>query len=142
MKAAFLLLVFSLNTLVGFACAMGIDVGFNTGHHHEDEEVTEIHEHAGSKMHHHHEDQESRHSHKNGPDDCCHDKVVKISQADKSIPPVLKIFNPVFFTAFIAVFQSVDVSYSSQVNISNKYFVLGHHPPIADIRIAIHSFLI
>ncbi len=45
-KAAFLIGVFSLNTVIGFACAIGIDIGFNTAHHHDDEatEVT-IHVH-------------------------------------------------------------------------------------------------
>ena len=34
LKAALLLLVFGLNTIIGFACAVGVDMGFNTSHHH------------------------------------------------------------------------------------------------------------
>ncbi|WP_285059774.1 hypothetical protein [Pedobacter ginsengisoli] len=33
MKAAFLLVVFSLNTFTGFACAVGMEMNFNKGHH-------------------------------------------------------------------------------------------------------------
>ena len=35
-KALFLLATFSLNTVVGFACSLGIDMGFNSGHHHHE----------------------------------------------------------------------------------------------------------
>ncbi len=140
LKAAFLILVFSLNTVVGFACAIGVDMGFNTTHHHK-EEATEIHVHAdGSK--HHHEKKEHKHSKKDGKDDCCNDKVLKILQTDKSIPQASKLLSPVFFTAFALLYYDINIYYPSQVNVSNKYFVRGHHPPIPDIRIAIQSFQI
>ena len=52
LKAAFLLIIFSMNMLVGFSCAVGVDMGFNTAHHHEGE-ATELHVHADGKKHHH-----------------------------------------------------------------------------------------
>jgi len=81
LKAAFLMIVFSLNTLIGFACAVGINMGFNTSHHHEDE-ATEavVHIHKDGKKHVHHEDakhhdgSDKDHA-KNGKDNCCNDKV-------------------------------------------------------------------
>ena len=44
------MIVFSLNTIIGFACAVGIDMGFNSTDHH-DEEATEtsVHIHADGK---------------------------------------------------------------------------------------------
>jgi hypothetical protein len=50
--ASFLLTIFSVNTVVGFACSVGIDMGFNSKHHH-DEESTEavVHIHADGKKH-------------------------------------------------------------------------------------------
>ena len=33
LKAAFLLIVFALNTVLGFACSMGLDMGYNKSHH-------------------------------------------------------------------------------------------------------------
>lgn len=140
LKAAFLLIIFSLNMFVGFACAVGVDMGFNTTHHHE-EEATEVHVHADGKKH-HHEKAEDKHSHKGGNDDCCNDKVIKLSQVDKAVPQTAKLLSPVFFTAFVVTYYNINISYPSQLNTSNKYFVRGHHPPIPDIRIAIQSFQI
>jgi hypothetical protein len=142
LKAALLLVVFGLNTVVGFACAMGADMGFNSSHHH-DEEATEVHVHKDGKMHHH---EKATHSHaqkhKDKKDDCCNDSVIKISQADKSVPQSNAIINPVFFTAFIASCYHIDILYPSQVTRSIRYFVRNYHPPISDIRIAIQSFQI
>lgn len=140
LKAALLLIIFGLNMLVGFACAIGVDMSFNTNHHHQ-EEATEIHVHADGKKH-HHKKVENKHAKKGGKDDCCGDKVVKIAQADKAVPQAAKILSPVFINAFLASYYNLNTTYASQVNTSTKYFVRGHHPPIPDIRIAIRSFQI
>ena len=166
LQAAFLLTVFALNTIVGLACSMGVDMGFNTTHHHDDEEKeVSVHIHADGKKNNHHEEakdilanvdaaaktplhhdeaEEQHHDKKDGSkkDDCCNDKVVKISQTDKAIAHSNTLLHPVFFTAFISAYYNIDVTYPSQVTTSIKYFVRGHHPPIPDIRIAIQSFQI
>ena len=144
MKAVFLLLVFAMNTLVGFACAVGLDMGFNSIHHH-DEEAIEVHIHANGKKHiHHNKVQGHHHGNKTASktDNCCNDKVVKISQEDKAIPQSYTILNPVFFSSFSASYYNIDIIYPSQVATSVKYFVRNYHPPIPDIRIAIRSFQI
>lgn len=147
-KAAFLIIVFSLNTMVGFACAIGIDMGFNKTHHEEEttEAVVHIHKDGKKHVHHneagkHHDETSNHHKAKDGKDNCCNDKVIKITQLDKSIPQSLSAINPIFFTTFISSFYNIDVLFTSQ-NISIKYFVRSHHPPIPDIRIAIQSFQI
>lgn len=140
LKAALLIIIFGFNTVVGFACAIGIDLGYNT-YHHMDEEAMEMSHHSDVEDH-HHEKKEHKHP-KNGPeDDCCKDIVLKIVKADKAVPQVAKLLSPVFFTAFVAVYSNINISYPSQINTFNKYYVLGHHPPIPDIRIAIQSFQI
>ena len=139
-KAAFMLLIFSLNMFIGFACAVGVDMGFNK-HHHDEEKAVSIHTHVNSKKH-HHEDAEHKHKDSDKKDDCCNDKVLKIFQTDKAVPQFAKILSPIFNTDFVPVYYSIIVSYPSQVSTSNKYFVRGHHPPIHDIRIAIQSFQI
>ena len=133
LKAVFLLITFSLNTVIGFACT----IGFNKPHH--PEEKATVHVHADGKKHYH-----KKKTHKNADkkDDCCNDKVVKIAQADKAIPDGIKLLNPVFFTAYLAAYLAINISFPSQVNTFHKYFVRGHHPPISDIRIAIQSFQI
>ena len=151
LKAAFLLIVFFLNTIVGFACAVGIDMGFNSTHHH-DEEVTETsaHVHAGEKKHIHHneatkhqnEADNEHHKSKDNKDNCCNDMVTQIAQFDKSVPYSLSVINPIFFITFVSLFYNSDILFSSQVTPSVKYFVRNYHPPIPDLRIAIQSFLI
>ena len=137
-KAAFLLIVFSLNMMVGFACSIGMDMGFNTRHHHG--EATAIHVHADGKKHHHKKTQHRHTDKKDKKEGCCNDRVLKISQADKAVPQATKLLNPVFFTAFVATYYNFNISYPPQVSTSNKYLVRGHHPPTPDIRIAIQSF--
>jgi len=148
-KAAFLMIVFSVNTVIGFACAIGIDMGFNTTHHH-DEEVPEaiVHIHADGKKHVHHQqakhhDEVDKDHHKDGKDNCCNDKVIKFNEVDKSASHSLNLsVNPIFFTTFLASFYSIKFFYTSYIDTGIKYFVRSHHPPIPDIRIAISSFQI
>ncbi len=101
-KAAFLLIVFSLNTIVGFACSLGLDMGYNSTHHGEDA-ATEavVHIHKDGKKHIHHgkkksnskdnshrqgEERETKavlHIHKDGKRHIHHEKKVSHSH-DKS----------------------------------------------------------
>lgn len=140
-KAAFLLIVFSLNTVIGFACAVGINMGFNSHHHEESAiEVTENHHH--DKSHHHEEADVHHHKASNEKDNCCNDGVMKFQQVDKNIATSFSLINPLFFTSFLASYYNIDIL-SSRNKISEiKYFVRSHHPPIPDIRVAIQSFQI
>ena len=154
-KAALLLLVFSLNTIMGFACAIGLDMGYNPKHHQDEAEVeaASLHVHADGKKHDHHEQKESHdetHPHDavnnpesegNDSDNCCKEQVTKIAQLDKAIPHSLSI-DPIFFTAYISTFYKIDVLGSSQVTKSTRYFVRSYHPPIPDILLAIQRFQI
>lgn len=145
--------------MVGFACAIGVDMGFNAKHHHDEEEALEAstHVHADGKKHIHHEHQSNRIDHdkshhhggvsnqeesKEGSGNCCNDKVLKFEQLDKTIAQVNATVHPVFFTTFIVIYYNPDLILFSQRSVSTKYFVRSHHPPIPDIRIAIQSFQI
>lgn len=75
LKAAFLLVVFSLNTLVGFACAMGVDMGFNQPHHSK-EVKDRVHIHKDGKKHIHKAAAEKDHPAK-GSEATQHDKEAK-----------------------------------------------------------------
>lgn len=150
-KAAFLITVFSLNTMIGFACAIGVDMGFNTKHHH-DEKATEarVHIHADGKKHihqektkHHQEADSDHHKSKESKDNCCNEKVIKFNEVDKSSSHSLNTsISPVFFATFIASFYNISLLYTSYINTGIKYFVRSYHPPISDIRIEIQSFQI
>lgn len=199
-KASLLLTVFAINTVVGFACSVGVDMGFNTKHHgkeeageihihkdgkkhihpkkadkilsrHDKKEAGEVHIHKDGKKHIHpkkadkgsnSQDKEEVgevHVHKDGKkhihpkksdshtasqskENCCTDDVIKLSQEDKAVASFLKLSNPVFLTAFTIFYNDLLPNFLSQRTVSNKYFVLGHHPPIADVRVAIQSFQI
>ncbi|HKC34637.1 MAG TPA: hypothetical protein VKB95_01200 [Chitinophagaceae bacterium] len=141
LKAAFLLTAFALNTVVGFACSVGLGMGFNS-HQHE-EEATEA---QGSDTHHdksHHHDESDHHKSKDDKGNCCNDKVIKFEQVDKAVPPSSNtVINPEFVTSFFFSLCNSDGLYTSQYIPDIKYFVRNYHPPIPDIRIAIRSFQI
>jgi len=66
-RAAVLLVVFSLNTVIGFACSIGIDMGFNSTHHgSEHHSANHNTKHHGSSHHDHSPAQASVHIHKDG----------------------------------------------------------------------------
>ena len=134
--------VFALNIIVGFACAVGVDMGFNSDHHHDvAAEITHQHFHHAGASHHHNEDAMAHHS-KDSKDNCCKDKVIKIAQTDKVLPQSVASANAVFFTVFLSSFYNIDILTTSQTKPDTTYFVRSHHPPIPDIRIAIQSFQI
>ena len=142
-RAALLLIVFSLNTVIGFACALGLDMGFNDKHHH-DGDGTKIQKssHHPDKSHHNHADND-HHKSKNDTDNCCNDSIMKFAQLDKLLAQCSNFtVNPVFFTVFVSTYYNIDALLTSQVTKSIKYFVRNHHPPIPDIRIEIQSFQI
>ena len=140
-KALFLLIVFSLNTVIGFACAVGLDMGFNSHHHGESAtEVSENHHHDKS----HHQDKADIHHHQtnNDKDNCCNDEVMKFQHVDKNIATSFSSINPLFCTLFVVSFYNIDILASNNRLSDLKYFFRSHHPPIPDIRIAIQSFQI
>lgn len=138
-KAVFLFMVFSLNAVVGFACSLGVDMGFNA--HHHDEETPVVHVHPDGKKH-HHEAAGHKHSHKNDKSSCCNDDVNRIAQAAKLLPQATGFVSPIFFTAFLATYYDNYIFHSSQIVAAKKYFELGYDPPGPAIRIFIQSFQI
>ena len=147
LKAAFLMIVFALNTVVGFGCAIGMDMGFNSNHHQKEVTDIPIRLHADGKRHHsevknHHEASDNDlNKTTNEENNCCHDKVTKIAQQDKAIAPSISLVSPVFFTALISSFYNANLL-SNGVDSHIKYFLRSHRPTIPDIRIAIQSFQI
>ena len=140
-KAASLLIAFSLNTVIGFACAVGLDMGFNS-HHHEQNAIEATENHHHDKSHNHGEADIHHHKANNEKDNCCNDEVMKFQKVDKNIATSFSSINPVFFTSFLTSFYNIDILSSNNRISEIKYFVRSHHPPIPDIRIAIQSFQI
>lgn len=128
-KAAFLLIVFLLNTVVGFACSVGMEMGTVESHHHS----------QGDKDHHHDHSSKTEKT----TDDCCTDQVQKIERADKLSPPVVEFssYQP-FYTLIFPNYFLVEASVSALEISRPKHPDRDYHPPISDIRIALQSFQI
>ena len=146
LKAALLLIVFSMNTVIGFACAMGVDMGFNATHHH-DEEATEttVHVHDDGKKHEHH-DKAPKHQHNSKEDSekggCCNDGVIKFQNLDKNLNANNNSAISVhIFSAIFNSFFGFDILTPEQVPVQ-KHIAQLFHPPPPDIRILIQSFQI
>ena len=143
LKAALLLIVFSMNTVVGFACAMGVDMGYNNSHHEAEATEVAVHVHADGKKHHHDKKPVANHHDKKDAskkDDCCTNEVMQFQQLDKSLAAKVGIDIPVFVaisTAYfgINIFETVKLP-------AQKYTARYFHPPPPDIRIAIQRFQI
>ncbi|SKB32110.1 HYC_CC_PP family protein [Daejeonella lutea] len=165
LKAIFLLIVFSLSTVVSFACATGIDMGYNKNHHNAGEGKSSPatarnkhshssvvgHEHRSADMkntHDHRADNshwESDHSKRteSTPDDCCRDEAAKFEKCDKLTQKAVNFnFQPDFIILFIKAFYNAEAFTRSLHHPNSRYLTRNHHPPIPDTRIAIQSFLI
>jgi hypothetical protein len=140
-------MVFSLNTVAGFACSIGVDMGYNTKHHesieashNKDDKHETTHKHSHS------------HAHKNfagaklkAPnDDCCSGQVASFAQLDKSVVyNNLLLQTPVFLLAFTASFIT-NTTNDTGVAVNSKFQSFRRSCSIydTDIRIAIQSFQI
>ena len=159
-KALFLLLSFSLNSVVGFACSIGVDMGFNSHHHsqgggkqHEHADADHHDEHDGSNSHkHHHEVASNYHSDienntvsfsSQNEENCCKDFVVGFNSLDKQLAKQtitqLKIshLSPFILSAFNAE-SNITKGYMQQLRIPPRE--IDFSPP--DIHVFIKSFLI
>ncbi|RKD15128.1 hypothetical protein BCY91_06295 [Pelobium manganitolerans] len=143
-KAVFLLIVFSLNTVVGFACSVGVDMGFNGSHHKQEATPAHSDSHQHAKPHHEHKEAtDAHHSSDDEKNNCCKDEVAKLVKVDKLTPKSFDFgIYPVFVAAFISTFYQFNIVPSDLHTPDNKFFVRSHHPPIPDIRVAIQSFQI
>ena len=121
--AATLLVVFSLNPILGFACSIGIDMGYNSNHHH-----TAQKDHCKQSA----DKPENK-------KDCCKDQVYQFQKLDKSIPDAINLAHPSFLSSYTEFFYSISLPSDFFVK-EVKQFVRSYHPPIPDIRIAIQSF--
>lgn len=142
-KAAFLLTVFALNTVVGFACSLGVDMGFNSPHHDKGAKGS-VHVHKDGKVHVHKPATDKEHQADkkatSKKDDCCKGKVVKLQTADKNLQYAkATISAPVFILA--NSFTKAVLLRTAQPDL-RKYIACHFHPPPQDIRIAIQSFQI
>ena len=164
LKAAFLLLVFGLNTIVGFACSLGLNMSFNASHHKEDVSAPAIHIHANGKKHvhtkatakpavhvhadgkkHQHDSEPLKHhpeekeTSKNDKKGCCNDDVLQFQNLDKNLNQNVKtVIDVPAMVAILSTFSGIELfktSATSQLSAIRYLF-----PPPPNIRIVIHRF--
>jgi len=164
-KAVFLLIVFSFSTLVSFACAAGLNMGYNEDHHKTQDtpsasKHSSITDHHSKKADHKHSsvNTEASSSHKKDighhvsrsvdnkestPEDCCRDEAAKFEKSDKLSPQTFN-YNLQAHSITLATkpYLHIDAIAAFLHTPNLRYFIRNHHPPIADTRIAIQSFLI
>jgi hypothetical protein len=122
LRALFLLLVFLLNTVVGFACAIQSDL-WSDGHH----DMHDMH-----AMH---------HEHQKAPHQCCGDGMIKFEKLDKSNT---QLDESVQLPVLVYLFPVIYLSGPSlgYLNTLRKYAARQQDPPPVDIRVSIQSFQI
>lgn len=145
------MLVFALNIVLGLACSLGFNMGYNNNHHKDEVAQTPVHVHADGKKHlhnkapdksHHTGSVANHHDKEEGAkkDDCCSDEVVQFQKSDKCLHAKIGVSMPVLVAA-ISVFWGIQIFETVPLP-SLKYTARYFHPPPPDIRTAIQSFQI
>ncbi|MBX9785297.1 MAG: hypothetical protein K2X48_18590 [Chitinophagaceae bacterium] len=152
-----------MNTVVGFACSMGVGMGFNSKYHSHDSGKN--HDHSDADRHHDEHDGNNSHSHQHeaipyhhsGSDNninsvsftsqdeenCCKDFVAGFNSLDKlpvrqnSTQQKITWLSPFILSAFITEANNVK-GYVQRFRIPPRE--IDFSPP--DIRVFIQSFLI
>ncbi len=150
-KALVLLIVFSLNTVVSFACSFSnLFHGF---HHHKSSATTVEHKHSGShhdshvqKNKHEHGNQ-SEHNHDSGSskstkDDCCSGSVVGIEKVEKALSRTIEAPHAIFITSLFAAYAKLFSLPTIERILFPKSIRWRLPATIQDLRIVIQSFQI
>ena len=139
-KAFFLLFVFSLSTIIGFACAAGLDMGFNKHHHEENNfaisSINKEEEHHHQQTGHHHGDKIP--SEKGG---CCTNSVIEFQKLDKNTSLSSLVFFTPVFVACIYHYNRINIT-GIEAIASQRPVIRHYYPPPRDIRVSIQSFQI
>ena len=144
-----MLTVFALNTVVAFACSVGLKMGYNK-HHHQQNIEGPVNLHVQK-----HDHNTTSHKQNGGvikddqkentpaKDDCCNKNATQIQRVDKylSQSSKIEISIPITLLAYRSIYIFRHIQFADFSN-DLYYFVRSDHPPIKDIRIAIQSFQI
>jgi hypothetical protein len=144
-KALILLVVFSLNTIAGFACSIGVDMGYNTKHHeHGKHNHDAAHKHAPGHKHTHSHSVIAGSKMSAPVDDCCSGQVNSFALLDKSVVyNNLLLQAPAFFLKnYISSVAPATVESGISVNSRFQFVRRSCSLDDTDIRIVIQSFQI
>ncbi len=143
-KASFLILLLTVN-IICWDCPMGFCTCGNFNRSVENKSVTKEQHYTHKKDCCSKEETQPRTNtaSKGQNSDACNQNIIKFSKIDKFCSTAYVGGNHIFIAAFISSFYNIDCLTTPGVNINILSCCLrNHHPPIPDIRIAIHSFQI
>jgi hypothetical protein len=149
-KALVLLTIFSLNTVVSFACSFS---SFFHSFHHETPLASVAskpsHDHNHNDHHHHkhhhdgpEKDQESTHG-SGTSDDCCSQYLLEVDKSEKSVSRSIDAPNTVMLSSFAWLYSSLSSIYGREERTLYPDHIRWRLPAtIQDLRIVIQSFQI
>lgn len=141
-KALLLLILFSMNTLVSFACSFS-DLVHSL--HHHNSSATLQHEHANGEKHvHAHDGNHHDHAAKEEPpqQDCCSGSVA-VQLVEKSVSRSIDAPRVFFVNAFLLAYTAtVDGLFVPEQSFAPDYVRWRLPATIPDLRIVIQSFQI
>lgn len=131
-KAALLLVVFSLNTIIGFACSIGLKKILSSSDHHDAKKTKAVvHVHADGKKHIHHEKEDTKpvvHIHADGKKHIHHEKAVKPEEKKSNLlEDLITQSNPVedqnkCCTTKVAEFEQIDKYVPQPIKLDPVFF--------------------
>ena len=143
-KAFFLLLVFSLNTVVSFACSLSSY--FHSFHHSSFAYASDQdHNKHGNTYHHDHDchtiPQQNLPDEKK--DDCCSKYVVEFQKVEKSVSKTIDAPGFIFTKSFLpAIYVDIDIPTSKNITGFSHNDRWRNPATIQDLRIILQSFQI
>jgi hypothetical protein len=132
-KAAILLTVFSLNTVIGFACAIGLKEALTSDHHGTNKTKAVVHVHADGKKHIHYNKEETKrpvHIHADGKKHIHHEEAIKPGENKTNTPEDLATKNNSrehqnkCCTTKVTEFEQLDKYVSQTVKINPIFFTM------------------
>lgn len=136
--------MFSANTIAGFACSIGIDMGYNSHHHSHDKAYHHVDIKSHSKHKHNHTHPNIVQVKTGASDDCCSNDVAKFALLDKSVVNNnLDLQTPIFLLAFSTIFLPQTINESGlAVNSTFQFVRRSSFLNDTDIQTAIRRFQI
>lgn len=133
------MVIFSFSSVIGFACSIGIKLGYNNHHHEKSIANTASSCHDSTNEN---DNKNSQHPFNNNNDDCCSNGVKTFILLDKENVNTVSFLHPVFSTSFVVSPFILWPLPTSLIPKNIRAFAQSYHPPISDLRIAIQSFQI
>ena len=134
-KAFILMSVFSLSTVISFACSLGLDMGYNNGHHTKKKKTA--HECCEKPV------STSENQSSEEKDDCCTNSVINFQLMAKSITQNNIDFSVLFSQLHHEAIEFLIALKQFTISSEMKWAVFrSDQLPPPDIRVSIHSFQI